>query len=306
MRVLREPRMDHGIPPMPEAAAAIGAVEADAEILRTPSGEGSQIWRVWGLGSGKPNLVFFHGGYGSWIHWIRNVPFFKQHYTVYCADSPGLGDSDPPPDVQDADSIGTVIANGLKQLFPNPEDRFDLVGFSFGAILGGHTAQYMDQRLRSFTLVGAGGMGLRRPDGMPMARFRRDMTHDEFKALARNNLGILMLRDREKIDDVAVLMQMLNTTRAVTKSRNISRDASLTRVLPLCPAPIAGLWGELDSTTYPFTHERAELMRRVQPGCPFETVPNAGHWAMYEEAAAFNDALLALLQRDLSATDSTN
>jgi 2-hydroxy-6-oxonona-2,4-dienedioate hydrolase len=296
MRVLREPRMDHGIPPMPEAAAAIGAVEADAEILRTPSGEGSQIWRVWGLGSGKPNLVFFHGGYGSWIHWIRNVPFFKQHFTVYCADSPGLGDSDPPPDVQNADSIGAVIANGLKQLFPTQQDRFHLVGFSFGAILGCHAAQYLDQRLQSFTLVGAGGMGLRRAEGMPMARFRRDMTHDQFKALARNNLGILMLRDRREIDDVAVLMQMLNTTRAVTKSRNISRDASLTRVLPLCPAPIAGIWGELDSTSYPFIHERAELLRRVQPGCPFVSIADAGHWVMYERSAAFNQALLKIIQ----------
>lgn len=296
MRVLREPRMDHGIPPMPEAAAAIGAVEADAEILRTPSGEGSQIWRVWGLGSGRPNLVFFHGGYGSWIHWIRNVPFFKQHFTVYCADSPGLGDSDPPPDVQNADSIGAVIANGLKQLFPNPDDRFHLVGFSFGAILGGHAAQNMDQRLASFTLVGAGGMGLRRAEGMPMARFRRDMNHDEFKDLARNNLGILMLRDRDQIDDVAVLMQMLNTTRAVTKSRNISRDASLARVLPLCPAPIAGIWGALDSTTYPFTHERVELLRRVQPDCPFLTIPDAGHWAMYERPDAFNQTLLGVLK----------
>jgi 2-hydroxy-6-oxonona-2,4-dienedioate hydrolase len=296
MRVLREPRMDHGIPPMPEAAAAIGAVEADAEILRTPSGEGSQIWRVWGLGSGKPNLVFFHGGYGSWIHWIRNVPFFKQHFTVYCADSPGLGDSDPPPDVQNADSIGAVIANGLKQLFPTQQDRFHLVGFSFGAILGCHAAQYLDQRLQSFTLVGAGGMGLRRAEGMPMARFRRDMTHDQFKALARNNLGILMLRDRREIDDVAVLMQMLNTTRAVTKSRNISRDASLTRVLPLCPAPIAGICGELDSTSYPFIHERAELLRRVQPGCPFVSIADAGHWVMYERSAAFNQELLKIIQ----------
>ncbi len=296
MRVLREPRMDHGIPPMPEAAAKIGAVEADAEILRTPSGEGHQIWRVWGLGSGKPNLVFFHGGYGSWIHWIRNIRFFQQHYTVYAADSPGLGDSDPPPDVQNADKIGMVIADGLKQLFPNPEDRFHLVGFSFGAILGGHTAQNMDQRLASFTLVGAGGMGLTRAEGMPMARFRRDMNHDEFKDLARNNLGILMLRDRDEIDDVAVLMQMLNTTRAITKSRNISRDASLARVLPLCPAPIAGIWGEFDATTYPFTHERQELLRRIQPGCPFLTVPEAGHWAMYERPDAFNETLLGILR----------
>lgn len=296
MRVLREPRMDHGIPPMPEAAAKIGAVEADAEILRTPSGEGHQIWRVWELGSGKPNLVFFHGGYGSWIHWIRNIPFFRQHFTVYAADSPGLGDSDPPPDVQNADRIGRVIADGLNILFPTPEARFHLVGFSFGAILGGHSAQYLDQRLQSFTLVGAGGLGLTRANGMPMARFRRDMTHDEFQALARNNLGILMLRDRNEIDDVAVLMQMLNTTRAVTKSRNISRDASLARVLPLCPAPIAGIWGEFDSTSYPFIHERRELLRRVQPDCPFVTIPEAGHWAMYERPDAFNHALLTLLK----------
>lgn len=299
MRVLREPRMDHGIPPMPEAAAKIGAVEADAEILRTPCGDGHQIWRVWELGSGKPNLVFFHGGYGSWIHWIRNIRFFRQYFTVYAADSPGLGDSDPPPDVQDADKIGRVIADGLNILFPRPEDRFHLVGFSFGAILGGHTAQYLDERLLSFTLVGAGGMGLTRPAGMPMARFRRDMTHDEFQALARNNLGILMLHDRNEIDDVAVLMQMLNTTRAVTKSRNISRDASLARVLPLCPAPIAGIWGAYDSTTYPFTHERQEMLRRVQPGCPFITIPDAGHWAMYERPDAFNQALLDLLQRSV-------
>ena len=296
MRILREPRMDHGIPPMPEAAAKIGAVEADAEILRTPSGEGHQIWRVWGLGSGKPNLVFFHGGYGSWIHWIRNVPYFKQHFTVYCADSPGLGDSDPPPDTRNADSIGEVIANGLKQLFPSPDDRFDLVGFSFGSILGGHTAQFMDRRLRRFVLVGAGGMGLSRAEGMPMSRFRRDMTHAEFTELARNNLGILMLRDRAEIDDVALLMQMLNTTRAVTRSRIFAREASLAKVLPKCPAPIAGIWGEFDSTGYPFLHGRKELLQAIQPDCPFAIVPDAGHWVMYERPDAFNQTLHELLR----------
>jgi 2-hydroxy-6-oxonona-2,4-dienedioate hydrolase len=297
MRVLRQPRMDHGIPPMPEAAAKIGLIEAEAEILRTPSGAGDMIWRVWGRGSGRPNLVFFHGGYGSWIHWIRNVPFFREHFTVYAADSPGLGDSAPPPDVQNADKIGRVIADGLELMFPKLDDRFHVTGFSFGAILGGHAAQYLDQRLQSFTLVGAGGMGLTRAEGMPMGRFRRDMTHDEFKALARRNLEILMLRDPGEVDDVALLMQMMNTTRAVTKSRNISRDAGLARVLPLCPAPIAGIWGELDSTSYPFIHERQELLRRVQPDCPFLIIPGAGHWAMYERPDAFNQALLGVLRR---------
>ncbi len=38
-------------------------------------------------------------------------------------------------------------------------------------------------------------------------------------------------------------------------------------------------------------------MRRIQPGCPFETIPEAGHWAMYERTDVFNDTLLRLLRR---------
>ena len=66
---------------------------------------GKMMWHVWGEGSGKPTLLLFHGGSGSWIHWIRNVQPLSQHFTVYAADMPGLGDSDPPDDVRDIWSV---------------------------------------------------------------------------------------------------------------------------------------------------------------------------------------------------------
>ena len=52
------------------------------------------VWRVWG--SGEP-LVLFHGGSGSWTHWIRNIPELSRHYELWVPDIPGLGDSAMPP-----------------------------------------------------------------------------------------------------------------------------------------------------------------------------------------------------------------
>ena len=52
------------------------------------------VWRVWGVG--EP-LVLFHGGSGSWTHWIRNIPELSRHYELWVPDIPGLGGSAMPP-----------------------------------------------------------------------------------------------------------------------------------------------------------------------------------------------------------------
>jgi pimeloyl-ACP methyl ester carboxylesterase len=46
---------------------------------------------------GGPDLVLFHGGMGSWKHWIRNVEPLAEYFTVHALDHPSYGDSAPVP-----------------------------------------------------------------------------------------------------------------------------------------------------------------------------------------------------------------
>src|SRR3546814_11977943 len=89
---------------------------------------------------------------------------------------------------------------------------------------------------------------------------------------------------------------MTNTMRGVVKSRYSSRTASLAQVLPDVKAKLAGIWGELDGTTHPYTQERADLIRSIQPDAPFRVIPNSGHWVQYETPEAFDATLLELVR----------
>ncbi len=277
-----------------EAEAKIAETAADAERLTTPIPDGEMVWHVWGRGSGKPCLYLLHGGYGSWIHWIRNVDALASKFTVFAGDIPGLGDSDPPPDRRDPDQIGRLIADGIELLTPKNEQA-RLMGFSFGGVIGGHVAPHLGQRLKSLTLVGASGMGLRRVDFLPLARFERDMSPTAIRHLARRNLELLMVRDPKTVDALALHMQVMNTTRAVTKSRWISRLPSLVEKLPKLTCSISGIWGEFDSTSFPYLAERREFMAKLPTFSGFEVVADAGHWVMYENAKGFNTAAIKLI-----------
>lgn len=277
-----------------EAEAGIRAVADRGERIDTPLPDGRMVWHAWGRGSGKPSLFLLHGGYGSWVHWIRNVEALSERFTVYAGDIPGLGDSDPPPDRRDPDGIGRLVAEGIRALTPAGEEA-RLMGFSFGSVIGGHAAPYLDDMLRSFTLVGAGGMGLRRGEFLPLARFERDMDGVSIRRLASRNLELLMVRDPKTIDAVALHMQVMNTTRAVTKSRWISRLPSLVEKLPSLTCKISGIWGEFDSTAYPYLADRRAFLGALPNFSGFEIVADAGHWAMYERAKGFNEAALKLI-----------
>ena len=115
-----------------DPAAAVDAVARVARKVETPCGEGSMVWRVWG--AGEP-LVLFHGGSGSWTHWIRNIPELSQHYELWVADIPGLGDSAMPPKPWMPASIADVVVAGIDQLFPSSTLR--MAGFSFGGQVAG-------------------------------------------------------------------------------------------------------------------------------------------------------------------------
>src|SRR5262245_62158842 len=72
-----------GLPADASPAAIIDAAARTARTVRTPCADGAMVWRVWG--KGEP-LVLFHGGSGSWLHWIRNIPVLSRHYELWVAD----------------------------------------------------------------------------------------------------------------------------------------------------------------------------------------------------------------------------
>jgi pimeloyl-ACP methyl ester carboxylesterase len=90
-------------------------------------------------------------------------------------------------------------------------------------------------------------------------------------------------------------MQIMNTTRAKTRSRDMGIAGALSNVLPQVKTPFTGIWGEFDSTTYPYIQERIDCSRRCSR-LPDALIPGAGHWVAYEAADAFNAKLSRLLE----------
>jgi pimeloyl-ACP methyl ester carboxylesterase len=291
------------VPLMPDGRTALEHIEsaaAKSKAVRMPmfndgrANGGTMMWHVWGEGSGKPALLLFHGGSGSWIHWIRNVLPLSQHFTVYAADLPGLGDSDSPDDVRDCWSVTHCVKTAIEALLPN-STQFAITGFSFGGMVSGHLSTLIPERIRRIVLVGAGGLKATRKPTEKLHKLLPEMPAGVLAAEARRNLELLMLHDPKNVDGVAIYMQILNTTRARTRSRDMGIAGALSKVLPQVKTPLTGIWGERDSTTYPYIQERIDILRGLQPDFQMHQIAGAGHWVAYEAADAFNKKLLEVL-----------
>jgi 2-hydroxy-6-oxonona-2,4-dienedioate hydrolase len=275
-----------------ETKSFVDGVAAEAVLIETPCGDGTMVWRIWGAG---PPLVLFHGGYGSWTHWIRNVLPLSRAFTVIAPDLPGLGESANPPEPHTAEGLARILVEGLDIVAPRRE-RLHLAGFSFGGVLGGHVAAQFGDRVRAFTVVGSNGLGLiRQPTDLQ--RVPPGASGEEALAVHRHNLGALMIADAAKIDELAVYVQSTNAPRGRVRSRRFSRADTLVRALPLVTARLDGIWGGRDATAYPHLDERARTLRSFQPEARFEVIDGAGHWVQYEAADLFNPLLAEIVEQ---------
>jgi pimeloyl-ACP methyl ester carboxylesterase len=239
--------------------------------------------------------VLLHGGHGAWSHWIRNVEVLARRFTVLACDMPGYGDSAMAPEPYSAASIAEILVRGIQQIVP-AQEAYHVAGFSFGGVVGGHVAAQSAARCASITLVGSNGLGLKRPELEPMGSWRKVSDPAELAAVHRRNLGILMIADKSKIDDLAIHLQTTNTRRTFIKSRPISLTATLREALARVTAPINGIWGERDATVGEMA-ERPALLDSIQPGAGrrFRVIPGAGHWVAFEAPDQFNATLTDLL-----------
>jgi 2-hydroxy-6-oxonona-2,4-dienedioate hydrolase len=266
--------------------AHVAGIAAEAERMETPCGDGTMVWRRWGRG---PALVLLHGGYGSWSHWVRNVIPLSRRFTVYACDLPGLGESATPPEPWTAEGLAAIVVEGIGRIVPRDE-RPHMAGFSFGGVIGGVAAAQLGDRLKTFTVVGSNGLGLERSP-TPLERVKPGATEEEEFATHRYNLNQLMIRDPDKIDELALYLQKTNHARARMRSRRFSRSGALVEALPRIKARLDGIWGERDATAYPHVDDRRRILREVQPAARFTVVPGAGHWVQFEAADRFNEVI---------------
>ncbi len=246
------------------------------------------VWHAWGSGRA---LVLLHGGTGSWRHWVRNIRPFAEHRRVICADLPGLGESDLPPDPANPPAMAAILGEGLDRILGDAP--YDLAGFSFGGVMSGVLAA-RDRRVRSLTIVGSGGLGLKR--GVTELVKVRHLQGEARAAAHRVNLARLMISDPARIDALALLIQDWNTRHSRLKTPEISRATWLAEALPQVRCRIGGIWGSRDAPSLPDIGARERAMRALCPDLRFRVIEGAGHWVAYEAAAAFNAALHEMME----------
>ena len=118
----------------------------------------------------------------------------------------------------------------------------------------------------------------------------------------RRLLEILMIANPARIDPLAIYLQASNVGKARFRSRPFARTDEIRRNLPDVRVPVRAIWGADDSTALPSIEARYGALREGHPELVTHTVPDAGHWVMYEQPDAYVDSPHAQCWRHMDKT----
>ncbi len=285
-------------PPLPAEAQALLELATRAE---TPCGSGHMVWHRWGEKSCEPGLapvVLFHGGSGSWMHWVSNIAALVQSgREVLVPDLPGFGDSAVPSSGTDADALPEPIEQGLAMLLGHR--ACDLVGFSFGGMVAGFIAARFPARARRLVLVGAPGLGIAPEKAIRLRAWRHLADPAQRDAVHRGNLAALMLYRPQAITELALRLHVANVLRDRMPGRSLSRTDVLVRTLAQVHCRVDAIYGTKDALYAGRMHLLEPALGRAEGFVSLQLIEAAGHWVQFERADAFNQALLNLLKQDL-------
>ena len=271
---------------------------------RLTTGEaGHQIvWHAWQPEAAAPDgppVVLFHGGSGSWTHWVKNIlPLLDAGRRVLAVDLPGFGDSDPPAGGADADAMVEPLAAGLRTLLAGGAGGgvADVVGFSFGGMTAGMLLAAHPALAQRLVLVGAPALGVPAGPPLDLRGWRHHATPQAQAEAHRHNLGVLMLHDHDLIDGLALEVHIANVQRDRLPRRRLSRTDILARSLPRVRCPVHAIYGEHDPL---YRQRMPQLEAALAAAAPdfrgLQVIEGAGHWVQFEAPAAFDVALRAAL-----------
>jgi pimeloyl-ACP methyl ester carboxylesterase len=214
---------------------------------------------------------------------------------VIAGDMPGHGESDAIRGRPSREWMAGAMARCLEGVLPK-DGAYDLVGFSMGANLSAAAVAAYGRSPENLVVVGPGGLGVSSQKIGGLQKWRPDLPRAELDARHRNNLSVIMLHGASRIDDLAVHVQRENGLRMRYHVARSGATTILRDHLPQVGARLSCIWGEHDIYTIGNREERIAVMRESHPELRVAVIADAAHWVMYEQAAAFNAALLGLLQ----------
>jgi pimeloyl-ACP methyl ester carboxylesterase len=105
-----------------------------------------------------------------------------------------------------------------------------------------------------------------------------------------------MIAKADRVDDLALFLQMDNLRRARFRSGSIPTSDALQRALPSVLARITGIWGSRDAFVGPYLEDRRRLLASFERALDFRVIEGAGHWITYEASHDVNAILLDMLR----------
>lgn len=288
------------LPSRIDSVADVAAVEAAAQRLETPCGEGRIVWHRWGEG---PVTLLLHGGAGSWMHWVRNIAaLVAQGRTVLAPDMPGFGDSTKPAGGQDADAVAPLLEQGLAELIG--ATPCDVVAFSFGGIVASFLLTEHPARARQLVLVGAPALSVEPVSKLGLRPWSH-LTGEARNELHRYNLTRMMLARESSVDDLAIWLHDTNIVRDRMPRRRLANTDIVARLLPRITCPLSGIWGAEDRLYLGRIDRIGEALRRAPGFRSLVLMPGAGHWVQFEDAAAFDRCLADALAGGLGEAQAS-
>ena len=242
-------------------------------------------------GSG-PDLVLFHGGMGSWKHWVRNVEPLATRFTVHALDHPSYGDSASVARETTGPAYLDLVHALVVAMFPG-EAPLRFAGFSFGGAIAANLALRLGSRVTHLCLVSPGGFPSRRFGERPIRSYK-EAGGDEtlFREICRHNLLVNMLRDPASVTEEAVDIQAAGVRRTRFDSRKVSAGGTLLGDLARLRCRIRLLWGEGDDSAFRPAKLLIGEIREAVGILDVHRIPNAGHWSAYENAPEVNRLML--------------
>ena len=242
-------------------------------------------------GSG-PDVVLFHGGMGCWQHWVRNVGPLSEQFTVHALDHPSYGASALIPPETTCEEYLDLMYELIRNMFPGGAP-LRLAGFSFGGAIAANLARRLGDRVTHLCLISPAGYPPRDYASRPTRSYREAGDNETlFREICRHNLLVNMLSYPESITEKTLDIQAYCVRNTRYNSRKVSGGGTLLKDLAEMPGRLRLLWGEGDDKLYRPADEMIGQIRDVVGDLDLHRIPNAGHWAAYENAPEVNRLMI--------------